>query len=310
LDRLAAMETFVRVVEAGSFSRAARQLNLGQSAVSKSVAQLEDRLGVRLLLRSTRSLSLTEAGERFYERALQAIQGADDAEASARGVAAGLTGRLRISASVCFARIHILPKLPTFLAMHPEMDLEVVLDDQIIDVAKEGVDVALRTGAITDLSLTTKKIARSRMRVMASTAYLAAHGTPESPADLAKLDVIGRTKDGTRRTVVFRQGGNDATVELQSRLRVSSTEALREAVLPDIGIVIVSEWLFTPEIVSGAVRSVLDEWSLPEVQLSAVYAGRRPSARARAFVAFVETSMRAQAKTKGAERRLSVVAAS
>jgi DNA-binding transcriptional LysR family regulator len=301
------METFVRVVEAGSFSRAARQLNLGQSAVSKTIAQLEDRLGVRLLERSTRSLSVTEAGKRFYERALHAIQEANDAEAEARGTAGRLSGKLRVSASVCFARIHILPKLPAFLAMHPKMDLEIVLDDRIIDVAKEGVDVALRAAAITDLSLTTKKVARSRTRVMASTRYLDAHGAPEGPADLAKHKSIARLRDGAKRSVVFRQGTSETTIQLRPQLRVSSTEGLREAVLADVGIAIISEWLFTPELVSGAVRSVLDDWSLPELQLWAVYAGRRPSARASAFVAFVEASMSAQAKTNGAERRLSVV---
>jgi DNA-binding transcriptional LysR family regulator len=310
VDRLAAMETFVRVVEAGSFSRAAQQLNLGQSAVSKTVAQLEERLGVRLLQRSTRSLSVTEAGKLFYERALHTIQEANDAEAEARGTAGRLSGKLRVSASVCFARIHILPKLPAFLAMHPEMDLEIVLDDRIIDVAKEGVDVALRTGAISDLSLTTKKIARSRTLVMASTTYLDAHGAPGSPADLAEHEWIGRPKDGARHTVAFRQGTSETTIHLRPHLRVSSTEGLREAVLAGVGVAIISEWLFTPELVSGAVRSVLGDWSLPELQLSAVYAGRRPSARASAFVAFVEASMRAQAKTNGAERRLSVVRAS
>lgn len=310
MDRLAAMETFVRVVEAGSFSRAAQQLGVGQSAVSKAVAQLEDKLGVRLLRRSTRSLSVTEAGQRFYERALHAIQEADAAEADARGVAAGLSGKLRVSASVCFARIHILPTLPEFLAMHPKVELEIVLDDRIIDVAKEGVDVALRTGSTTDLSLMTRAIARSHTRVMASTAYLDTHGTPESPEDLANHRWIGRPKDGARHTVVFRRGQNEAAIQLRPGVRVSSTEGLREAVLAGVGIAIISEWLFTPELVSGSVRSVLDDWSLPELQLSAVYPGRRPSARASAFVAFVETGMRARARTQGAERRLSVVRAS
>jgi DNA-binding transcriptional LysR family regulator len=309
VDRLAAMETFVRVVEAGSFSRAAQQLNVGQSAVSKTVAQLEEKLGVRLLRRSTRNLSVTEAGQRFYDRALQAIQEADAAETDARGVAAGLSGKLRVSASVCFARIHILPKLPSFLAMHPKVELEILLDDRIIDVAKEGVDVALRTGSTTDLSLTTKRIARSRTRVMASTAYLDAHGTPESPEDLTNHAWIGRPRDGARHTVIFHRGQMDTAVQLRPRLRVSSTEGLREAVLSGVGIAIVSEWLFTPELVSGSVRSVLDDWLLPELQLSAVYSGRRPSARASAFVAFVETEMTAQAKTRGTERRLSVLRA-
>src|SRR5580658_2872290 len=129
MDRLVAMETFVRVIEAASFSGAARQLRLGQSAVSKTIAQLEDRLGVRLLLRSTHGLTPTEAGRNFYERARRTIEDVEQAEAAARGDAIALQGRLRVSAPVTFARMHIIPILGVFLAQHPGLDVEIILDD-------------------------------------------------------------------------------------------------------------------------------------------------------------------------------------
>src|SRR6201984_3093609 len=138
MDRLASMETFIRVVETGSFSGAARQLRVGQPAVSKTVAQLESYLGVKLLTRSTRGLTPTEAGLGYFERAKRAIEEADQAEVAARGAGSGLKGRLRICGSVTFSRIHIIPLLPAFLAQHPELDLEIVLDDRLIDLVQEG----------------------------------------------------------------------------------------------------------------------------------------------------------------------------
>src|SRR5580704_12306356 len=134
MDRLAAMHVFVKVVETGSFSAAARQLRVGQPAVSKTVAQLEERLGLPLLLRSSRSLSPTEAGQTFYEHAKLAISQADEAELAARGAGAGLSGRLRVSAAVTFARLMIVPRLGTFLKQHPQLEIELVLNDRNVDL--------------------------------------------------------------------------------------------------------------------------------------------------------------------------------
>src|ERR1700712_1441673 len=144
MDRLQAMTTFMRVVETGSFSGAARQLRVGQPAVSKTIAQLEDWLQVRLLIRSTHSLAPTDAGLRFYERARIAIQEVDEAELEARGAGAGLSGRLRVSAATTFARLMIVPRLSEFLAQHPSLDIDILLDDRVIDLVSEGIDIALR----------------------------------------------------------------------------------------------------------------------------------------------------------------------
>ena len=182
----AAMETFVRVVETGSFSAAARVLNVGQPAVSKTIAHLEETSGVRLLMRSTRGLSPTEAGRNFYERAKRAIEEANEADMVARGAGASLTGRLRVSAAVTFARLHVVPRLPKFLAAHPELTMDVILDDRVIDLVEEGVDIALRMGTLVHSSLTARKLASAPRHVVGTPAYFARSGVPATPAELAR----------------------------------------------------------------------------------------------------------------------------
>ena len=176
MDRYQAMLTLVRVVETGSFSAAARQLNVGQPAVSKTIAQLEGRLQVSLLIRSTHGLTPTEAGQRFYERAKTALQEADEAELAARGAGAGLSGCLRVSAATTFARIHIIPLLPHFLEHHPELEIDVILDDRVIDLVAEGIDISLRMGALPDSSAVARKLAQgfvARQNERLFTGYLA-----------------------------------------------------------------------------------------------------------------------------------------
>src|SRR5438874_274494 len=168
MDRLAAMEAFVRVVEAGSFSGAAKQLRVGQPAVSKTIAQLEDRLGVRLLLRSTHGLTPTEAGRNFYDRAQRTIEEAEEAELAARGAGATLRGRLRFCAPPTFARLHVMPRLPAFLAEHPSLDIDVYLEDRDIDLVSAGIDVALLTGRLVDAAVTARKIGQCKRRVIAT----------------------------------------------------------------------------------------------------------------------------------------------
>ncbi|MCK1741292.1 LysR family transcriptional regulator [Bradyrhizobium sp. 139] len=159
MNRLAAMEAFVRVIDTGSFSGAARQLRIGQPAISKAIAQLEARAGVQLLVRSTHGLSATEAGQRFYDHARRAIEEADEADAAARGAGAALSGKVRISAAVTFARLHVIPRLARFLDAHPALDIDIVLDDRNVDLIEAGIDLALRMGVLSDSSLTARRIA-------------------------------------------------------------------------------------------------------------------------------------------------------
>jgi DNA-binding transcriptional LysR family regulator len=293
MDRMAAMETLVRVFETGSFSAAARALNIGQPAVSKTVAHLEDRLGVRLVMRSTHGLTPTEAGRLFYEHARRAIAEADEADLAARGADAALTGRLRVCAAVTFARIHIVPRLPAFLAANPELDMDVVLDDRTIDLLEQGIDVALRMGSLGDSTLTVRRLASSQRVVVAAPLYLERRGTPISPAELAGHDAIVYAQGGGGEAWIFRRADEEVSVRVSGRLHISAAEGVRAAVLAGAGFAVGSEWMFAPELASGAMRRVLGDWSLPAVDLFAVYpTGRMPSAKARAFAAFVEASMR------------------
>ena len=303
MDRFAEMEAFIRVVNAGSFSTAAKQLHVGQPAVSKAIAQLEDRLGVRLLLRSTRGLVPTEAGHNFYHRAKRSIEEAEEAELAARGTAATLSGRLRICASVTFARLHIVPRLSAFLAQHPALDVDIVLSNGDIDLVEAGIDVALRISPLRDSALTARKIAQCQRRVVGTPSFFAANGVPQTPADLTARQAIiyevyeWRTPSPTW---TFRQGTEEASVTLAGRVHVTAAEGVREAVFAGLGFAIASEWMFAPELMSGAVISVLNDWSLPRVDLWAVFpAGRQASAKARAFVNFVEEELAAKRSSGG-----------
>jgi DNA-binding transcriptional LysR family regulator len=290
MDRLAALEIFVRVVDAGSFSAVARRQHIGQPAVSKAVVQLEEWLGVSLLMRSTRSVIPTEAGRIFYERAKRTIEEADEAVVAARGSASGLSGKLRVSTSICFGRLDVIPNLSTFLAEHPDLDIELVLDDRNVDLVNEGIDVALRMGAMPDSNMTTRRIAEGRRLVVATPAYLQRHGTPTSPGDLINHQAVVYTRGGESWT--FRKAAAEVSVVLQGRLKVTQAEGLREAVICDMGLTVASEWLFSSELRSGKVVAILEDWALPPTHLSAVYpTGRLASTKARAFVSFVERFM-------------------
>jgi DNA-binding transcriptional LysR family regulator len=292
MDRLAAMQAFVKVIETGSFSAAARQLRVGQPAVSKTVAQLEKHLGLPLLLRSPRSFSPTEAGQRFYEHAKLAIAQADEAELAARGAGAGLTGRLRVSAAITFARLEIVPKLGRFLAQHPQLEIELVLDDRNVDLVGEGIDVALRMGVLTDSALSARRIAVTPRRVMGTPAYFARAGLPRTPAELSAHEAIIYTQRGGGTAWTFVKDGAEQSIALSGRIRTTAAEALREAVLADLGLAVASEAMLGPELRSGAVREVLADWRLPAIDIWAVFpTGRRATAKARAFAAFAEQEL-------------------
>ncbi|WP_455926745.1 LysR family transcriptional regulator [Pseudomonas capeferrum] len=292
MDRLAAMETYVYVVETGSFSAAARRLEVGQPAISKTIAQLEDHLGVRLLIRSTRGLTPTEAGTLFFEHAKKVIEGADEAELAARGSAAGLTGTLRISAATTFARLHVLPHLGAFLEQHPLLEVDVRLDDRSMNLIEEGIDVALRMGDLSDSNLTARKISQCRRLVMATPAYFQRCGVPQFPADLADHEAVIYTLGGGGTSWVFKKDGTEQPATLAGRIRVSAAEGVRTAVLSGYSLTVSSEWMFTPELASGEVVAVLGDWALPELDLWAIFpTGRMASAKARAFVGFVEQLM-------------------
>lgn len=238
-----------------------------------------------------RGYAFTSApASQFYERARLAIQEVDEAELEAQGAGAGLLGRLRFSASTTFARLMIVPRLPEFIARHPLLDLDAILDDRVIDLVSEGIDVALRLGTLEDSTAVARKIACGGRSVVATASYLAHAGTPKAPADLAHHHALVYSQLGDN--WAFRQGGTEASVTVRGRLRVSAAEGIRAAVLADMGLAIVSDWMFAPELASGAVQRVLPDWMLPPIDLWAVFpTGRLTSAKARAFADFVESAL-------------------
>jgi DNA-binding transcriptional LysR family regulator len=291
MDRLQAMSAFVRVVDTGSFSEAARQIGVGQPAISKTIAQMEDRLQVRLLIRSTHGLAPTDAGLRFYERAKAAIREADEAELEARGAGAGLSGRLRLCAATTFASLMILPRLPEFLATHPDLEVDIILDDRMIDLVSEGIDIALRMGDLADSSAVARRIATGRRSVVASPAYLDRHGVPRTPSELVAHQAIVHPQLGN--SWKFAKAGTELTVQLSGRVRFTAAEGIRAAAKAGMGLAVASEWMFWPELQRGEVVRLLDDWHLPEIDLWAVFpTGRLATAKARAFADFAETVMR------------------
>jgi DNA-binding transcriptional LysR family regulator len=292
MDRLAAMEAFVLVVDTGSFSVAARRLNVGQPAVSKLIAQLEDRLGVKLLIRTTRGLTATEAGLNYYERARRSIEEADEAERTARGAGTSLTGTLRVAAAVTFARIHLMPRLSEFLDLHPDLEIDFVLDDRNVDLLEEGIDVALRMGRLTNSSLTARRIATASHVVVGTVGYFARAGEPIEPSALGAHRAVIYDRGGGGTHWIFRRARTEIEVTLKGRLRVSAAEGVRAAVLANLGLAITSEWMFAPEIADGAVKVVLRDWELPRIDLWALFpAGRTATIKARTFTQFVEEIM-------------------
>jgi DNA-binding transcriptional LysR family regulator len=292
MDRLAAMDAFIRVVDAGSFSGAASQLRMGQSAVSKAIAQLEERIRVRLLLRSTHGLTPTEAGRIFYERAKRSVEEAEEAEFAARGAVTTLSGRLRIHATVAFGRLCVLPRLPGFLAQHPALDVDLVIDDRNIDLVETGIDIGLRAGQLSNSTLTARKIAQCQTRVIGTPSYFNTAGVPQSPADLMAHQVIIYEQPLGAPTWSFRQGGAEVSVSLGGRVRLNSAVGVRACVLADLGLAVASEWMFAPELKAKTVKPVLTDWLLPPVEAWAIFpAGRQASTKARTFASFIESQM-------------------
>jgi DNA-binding transcriptional LysR family regulator len=289
MGRLRDMEMFVRVVERGSFSAAAHDLRIGQPAISKTMAGLEERLGVRLLVRSTRGLRPTEAGTAFYERAVRAIAEANEAEAAAQGAGVGLEGRLRICVPVTFGQLHVVPKLGAFLDAYPKVQLELVMDDRRKDLVAENIDASLRLGALADSALVARKLAQGQRVVVASPAYLVRKGVPRTPADLRDHDGIIYTQSSGGEDWVCRRGSSETKICIPRRLTFSSAEGVRAAVIAGLGLTVSERWMFAPELESGEVVPLLKEWRLPPIDLWVIYpSGQLTSSKARAFVNWFE----------------------
>jgi LysR family transcriptional regulator, regulator for bpeEF and oprC len=291
MDQLFCMRVFARVVEQGSFARAAEQFDIGRASATTAVAQLEKHLGVRLLHRTTRRLSLTDEGRAFYQgclRMLEELAQAEDALAGARGKPRGL-----LRASVPNALIHqaFFPALPGFLARYPELSLELVVTDRSVNLVEEGIDCAVRAASLPDDStLVARRITAVYWLTCASPGYLEAHGAPKSVAELERYSCIRFISPSTGRTTDwrFRNGNEDVSFTPRGNFGVTSLEAAVAGAAAGIGIAQVSDVLAMPELRSGALKPLLLEWAAPGPSVNVVYpSGRYLSAKVRAFTDFV-----------------------
>lgn len=221
--------------------------------------------------------------------ARRTLSEADEAETAARGLGKGLDGRLRVCASVTFARLHIVPRIGAFLDAHPNLRVDFVMDDRYIDLMGENIDVALRAGELPDSSLTARKLATCERLVVASPAYLSRMGTPSAPSDLLGHTAIVYAQGLVAEEWCFRRATADTSVRVPTRLSFSAAEGVREAVIAGLGVAISSRWMMEPELASKSVVPVLTDWKLPSADLWALYpSGRLPTAKARAFVNWFE----------------------
>jgi DNA-binding transcriptional LysR family regulator len=282
-DRLLELSAFVRAAETGSFSRVARELRVSQPSVSRMVASLEARLGVRLLLRTTRRVTATDAGAVYLERARQVLGDLDEAAQAARGVDS-LHGVLRVAMSGAFGAREVIPHLPEFLGRHPSLKLELLISDGADDLVAEGVDMAVRLGRLADSRFGARRLATAPRFVVAAPAYLAARGVPETLADLARHDcIVGPGLSGPTGWS-FTHAGAAASVTVEGRVQVASAEGVIACVKAGLGVALASLWMCRAELERGEIRAILPDHQLAPIDVHAVYpAGRRPSAKVRAF---------------------------
>jgi len=283
-DRIQQLNVFTRAADGGSFSRAARELGLSQPSVSRIVSELEARLGVKLVLRTTRRLTLTEAGAAFLARARRVLSELEDAEDLARGIDS-LRGTIRVVLPVLFGTRAVIPHLPEFIARHPGLRVKLMLSDERQNLVVEGADVAIRFGPLGDSAFGARKIATTERWVVATPAYLQARGIPKTPADLAEHECIFGPGGFGRVRWTFTRAGKTETVPVRGRVCTDSAAGTLACLTAGMGIAIASDVMSGPEIESGTLVRLLPGWTMEGADVYAVFpAGPRPSAKVRALV--------------------------
>jgi DNA-binding transcriptional LysR family regulator len=288
MDTLEAMAVFLRVVERGSFSAVARELGLSQPTISKQIGALENRLGGRLFARSTRNLSLTDEGQRYYEHCRQILAAVDNAEHSFQTGQERVAGPLRIASSGSFGRIQIAPRLHGFLQQHPDVSIDLQLSDENVDLISEGIDVAVRIGELKDSSLIARPIGLTRRRVFAAPSYLEQHGVPAAPDDLSDHNCLAFNQLEHFDSWRFEHDGQWRSVQVKGNVRSNNSEAIRQMVLSGLGLSLSPSWLFREDLQAGRVVALLDGYTPPSLPIHALFApDRRQSARVRAFTDYL-----------------------
>jgi len=288
MDHLTALKVFRTTAAAGSFAGAARQLGLSAAAVSKNIAELEAHLKVRLINRTTRSMSLTEAGAAYVERLARILDDLDEADAALAPVGASPGGVLRVSAPLTFALTCISPHIPAFMARHPNLRLELNLQDTRIDLIGEGYDLAIRgSDRLEDSSLVARELMTMTHVLCGAPGYFAAHGRPATPEDLKAHECVQFTLSGHANKWTFRRAGRSVAVPIDGRYKVSSSIAVRDALLAGFGLSLVPRIYVEQELAAGRLEAVLADWEADRTPVYAVYPSRHLAAKTRAFVDFL-----------------------
>jgi len=290
MDRLAALTAFAAVIETGSFAAAARRLGRSPSRLSRQIADLEAGLGVRLLHRTTRALTLTEAGQAYHEHVARILAELATADQSVGCLQAAPRGRLRVAAPMSFGIGHLAPLLPAFLEAYPEIELDLALNDRFVDLIDEGFDLAVRIGRLADSSLIVRRVAPLRRVLCASPAYLAAHGIPATPDDLAAQDGLGYSNMAPNEEWCFihPEDGRPWPVRIKPRLRVNNGDALRLAALGGIGFGLLPTFIVGPDLAAGTLVPLLAPYLRQDGAIQAVYPpARHLSPKVRVFVDFL-----------------------
>lgn len=289
MDRFETLHVFVAVVDAGGFSAAASRLGVTKSAVSRRVAELEDRLGARLLNRTTRRLSVTEAGALFHERAAGVLAALQEAEAEASDANGAPGGTLRLAAPVSFGVGHVAPTVAAFMTRHPRIDVEMDLNDRFVDLVEEGFDVAVRVGRLADSGLIARKLAPVRRFVCASPAYVERRGAPRTADDLKDHDGLAYANLAPADNWRLRgPDGRVASPRVACRLRANNGEALVAAAAAGLGVVVLPDFLVAEELRAGRLVTLLDDHEAPPVDVFVVYPhARHLSSKVRLFVDFL-----------------------
>ena len=293
MDRTDAIAVFIAVADHGSFAAAARRLGRSPASVTRAVADLESRLGVRLLTRTTRAVSTTEAGQRFLGGAKRVLADLDEIERAAAGQGTAPRGELRLTAPILFGRLHVLPIVTEFLDRFPEVQAALALVDRPVDLVEEGLDVAVRIGALGESSAVATRVGALRRIVVAAPDYLARRGTPQRPADLTDHDVVAFSGIAGVEHWVFREAAGDVNVAIRPRLVVSTAEAAIDAARAGFGVTRVLSYQAAEDVARGSLRRVLPGYEGDEVPIHLVYpGGRHPPPKLRAFLDFTTPRLR------------------
>ncbi|VVQ04789.1 HTH-type transcriptional regulator DmlR [Pseudomonas fluorescens] len=293
MDKLNAMAIFVRVVERGSFSAVARELQTSQPTISKVLRALESELGGRLIARSTRKLSLTDEGQRYYSECRQILAAVDAAEHSFQSGRETIAGPLRIGSSVSFGRLQIAPRLPAFLLCHPGVQVDLQLNDQNQDLVSEGLDVTFRIGALNDSGLIARPVGTTHRITVAAPQYLAQHGQPQTPEELGAHNCLLFNLLTSQNLWVYEKDAQRYAVRIKGNAQSNNSEAIREMVLGGLGIALSPVWLFSEDLKAGRVIAILPEYTAQSLPIHAVFpANRRQSARVNAFVDYMSLALK------------------